>query len=129
MGYFDALAASSFKTGQDGRRLFFPYGTLGPGLVIRGETEYRRLRRRLTINLMVALSLGWTAVGLGGLWGGGVILPVLILPYVFWAAVQCRRMERTDERVTLGEAWRVQDGDDDEHERKMSHLEGIPPGA
>jgi hypothetical protein len=29
MGYFDGLASGSFKTSQDGRRLFFPWGVLG----------------------------------------------------------------------------------------------------
>ena len=32
MGYFDGLTSGSFKTTQDGRRLFFPVGLSGPRL-------------------------------------------------------------------------------------------------
>jgi hypothetical protein len=31
MGYLDALTSGSFKTTEDGERLFFPWGPLGDG--------------------------------------------------------------------------------------------------
>ncbi len=33
-GYFNALTAGYFKTGADGRKLFFPWGTMGRGYAI-----------------------------------------------------------------------------------------------
>jgi len=44
VGYFDAVTSSSFKTTEDGRRLFFPWGTLGRGYVIGSDKEFGRLR-------------------------------------------------------------------------------------
>jgi hypothetical protein len=37
MGFFNALTSSGFKTGQDGRKLFFPWGVLGRGYIIDSE--------------------------------------------------------------------------------------------
>ncbi len=34
MGYFDGLTSGSFKTAEDGRRLFFPWGVLGSGYAL-----------------------------------------------------------------------------------------------
>ena len=44
MGYFDALTSGTFKTTPDGKRLFFPWGTLGRGYIVGTETDYERLR-------------------------------------------------------------------------------------
>ena len=57
MGYFDALTSSSFKTTEDGRRLFFPWGTLGRGYAIPSEEEFERLRRRVKAYLAISLPL------------------------------------------------------------------------
>jgi hypothetical protein len=128
VGYFDALARSSFKTAADGRRFFFPYGTLGRGYAIPGEDEFRRLRQGVKTYYMVGLPVGLAAVALAGPWGM-VMLPVLILPYVVWAGVRCRGLQPTDERLTVGEAWRAHIGSGAEPERTPSPTRGIGPGA
>jgi hypothetical protein len=65
MGYFDALASSSFKIAQDGRRLFFPYGVLGRGYVIGSEQDFKRLEREIKIVTIVSLIvlIGFGALG------------------------------------------------------------------
>ena len=45
MGYFDRLTSSYFRTGKDGRRLFYPRGAMGRGYVVPSEDEYQRLHR------------------------------------------------------------------------------------
>ena len=57
MGYFDALASSSFKIAQDGRRLFFPWGIFGSGYVIGPEEAFVRLRQQVKIYHIISLSL------------------------------------------------------------------------
>lgn len=112
MGYFDALASSSFKTTEDGRRLFFPWGVLGPwpwgtlgrGYAIPSEEEFVRLHRRVKSFMVVSLPLIITAVIWKGFSSGLAILAFLMIPYAFWAQMQSRRLDRTDEKLTLGES-------------------------
>jgi len=109
VGYFDALTSSSFKTKEDGTRLFFPWGTFGRGYSVPSAEEFERLRRGVKAYLMVALPLSITlALVISGTWAGIVLLPFLIVPYVLWARAQCRRLGQTDERRTLGEVYAAQ---------------------
>lgn len=57
MGYFDGLTSGSFKTTQDGRRLFFPWGVLGSGYSIATEQDYQRLRQQVKGYMIVSLVL------------------------------------------------------------------------
>ena len=57
MGYFDALTSGYFKTAPDGRKLFFPWGVLGPRLHHRLEQDYERLRRQVKAYTIVSLVL------------------------------------------------------------------------
>jgi hypothetical protein len=57
MGYFDGLISGSFKTTQDGRRLFFPWGVLGSGYSIASERDYQRLRQQVKGYMIVSLVL------------------------------------------------------------------------
>jgi hypothetical protein len=48
MGYFDVLTVGCFKTAQDERKLFFPWGILGRGYIIpsAAAAANQNLRRR-----------------------------------------------------------------------------------
>lgn len=104
MGYFDALIGSAFKTTDDGRRFFYPWGILGRGYAIGSDEEFRRLRRGLRVYYIVSLPLAIAAVVWGGFLVGVSILPILIIPYVVWARIQTRRLAQTNERLTLRES-------------------------
>ena len=104
MGYFDALTSSSFKTAEDGRKLFFPWGTVGRGYVIPSEDEFERLRGHVKAYLVISLPLIIVVATWNGLLGGVVVLPFLIVPYALWARAQCRRLTQTDEKLTLSES-------------------------
>lgn len=104
MGYFDALTSSSFKITQDGRRLFFPWGTLSSGYAVPSEENFERLRRSVKAYMVISLSLISLAVTWQGFLGGAVILPFLVVPYIIWARYRCRRLKETDEKLTLGES-------------------------
>ncbi len=46
-----------FKTGRDGRKLFFPWGPRSTSFVIPTQARYRRLRLQVTSYMIVALLL------------------------------------------------------------------------
>ena len=104
MGYFDALTSSCFKTTEDGRRLFFPWGTLGRGYAVASEVEFQRLRQRVKAYLVISLPLIIVAVIWKGFLGGTAILPLLLVPYIVWVQSQCRHLESTDEKLTFSES-------------------------
>ena len=47
MDYFDMLLSGSFKSTKSGATLFYPYGTLGKGYVIKPESQVKLLKRRV----------------------------------------------------------------------------------
>jgi hypothetical protein len=55
MGTFDALTEGSFRTTQDGRRVFFPWGPWGRGYVVPSEEQYQRLHQKLKTFMMAAI--------------------------------------------------------------------------
>jgi hypothetical protein len=108
VGYFDALAAASFKTAQDGRRLFFPWGVLGRGYVIESEQDSKRLEREIKIFMIVSLIV---VVGLGSLGSylqSFVIAALLMGLYAVRAWYLIRRLQRPDERLSLKESSALQ---------------------
>jgi hypothetical protein len=104
MGYFDALASSSFKIAQDGRRLFFPYGVLGRGYVIDSEQDFKRLERQIKIFMIVSLIVLIGFCSLGSYLQSIVIAAVLIGFHAVWAWHLTRRLQRSDERLSLKES-------------------------
>ncbi|MBU2754910.1 hypothetical protein HFU84_12995 [Acidithiobacillus sp. CV18-2] len=104
MGYYDALTSGSFKTTPDGRRLFFPWGTLGRGYAIPSEKDFERLQRHINAYYVISLPLVILAVRLQGFLGGALISLPLIVLYAVWARYQCRRLQQTDEKLTLSES-------------------------
>lgn len=104
MGYFDALTSSSFKTTEDGRGLFFPWGTLGRGYAIPTEEDFKRLRRHIKAYMVISMLIVIVAVNWKGFLGGAAILPVLTSAYAIWARSQCRQLHQTDEKLTLSES-------------------------
>jgi hypothetical protein len=104
MGYFEALAASSFITDSEGRRVFFPWGVLGRGYVVPTDHEYERLRATLvrtyqllipaTILLIVLLPrwMPWPPFGL--------LLPFAIR-YPIWVRRVTSAWSPSAERISI----------------------------
>jgi len=101
MGYFDALTSSCFKTAQDGRRLFFPFGILGRGYVIASEQDYERLRSRLKVYTAVGLVLIIGSGALLGYAGSFAIALVLIAFYIVWLRYLLRGLQSSNESLSL----------------------------
>ncbi|ODR95989.1 hypothetical protein AUC69_01805 [Methyloceanibacter superfactus] len=108
--YLDAWTSSIFKTGKDGRKLFFPRGVLGRGYVIASEQDYERLVRQTKALCVVGLVLGIGFTTLGvllerylALFIGAAVLLFLyhmaVVPYLV------RGMQPSDERLSLKGAY------------------------
>ena len=92
MGYFEGLTSSSFKTTQDGRRLFFPWGVLGGGYIITSEQDYQQL-----VGTLAVASFQGYIVSL-------FVMALSLTFYAFWMWHLLRRLEVSDERLTLQES-------------------------
>lgn len=104
MGYFDALASSSFKTGEDGRKLFFPWGVFGGGYVIGSEQDYERLRRQVKSYMIVSMVMiiGFGAFG-GPLFSISSLIPLLGF-YLIWMIYLLPRLRPSNETLSLQES-------------------------
>jgi hypothetical protein len=88
-----------FKTGRDGRKLFFPWGR-STGFVIPTEQRYRRLRLQVTGYTIVSLLLiGGTAMWLPIYVAVGVALATTAI-YTAWTPYLVRGLELSAERMS-----------------------------
>jgi hypothetical protein len=104
MGYFNVVTNGYFKTAQDGRKLFLPWGVLGRGYIIASEQDYLRLRQQIKIYTVVMLVLVIGSVSLQGKLGGFVIATLLTGFYLVWTRYLLRGLQRSDERMSLQES-------------------------
>jgi hypothetical protein len=110
MGYFDAITSSAFKTADDSRKLFFPWGTLGRGYVLGSDEDYVRLRGQIKLFMIAALNLIVVSVALQSYsyLVSVAVTPVLIGFYAVWMAYLLPRLGVSDERLSLQESMRSQ---------------------
>ncbi len=102
-GYFNALTAGYFKTGADGRKLFFPWGTMGRGYVIPSEQRYESMHRQIKIYMIATLVLIITPIA-AQFYITGIAISVAIMAfYAAWAPFLKRGLEPSEERMSIGE--------------------------
>jgi hypothetical protein len=89
MGYFDAVAAFSFKTAPDGRKVFFPWGAWGRGYTVASERDYRQLHRQIKVQwvsqVLLALLASLVFVDGPASLKGTVIVAILIVLVLYFA--------------------------------------------
>jgi hypothetical protein len=104
MGYFDALTSSAFKTADDGRKLFFPWGTLGRGYVLGSDEAYGRLRGQIRIYTIAALGLIVVPAALRSYVVSALMTAAPLGFYAIWMACLLRGLDVSDERLSLKES-------------------------
>ncbi|WFU77289.1 hypothetical protein QA645_22280 [Bradyrhizobium sp. CIAT3101] len=104
MGYFEGVTSSSFKITEDGRRLFFPWGTLGRGYVLRSEEDYRRLLAQVKAFMVVSFALILVPNLLRAYVLAATLTIVPIGFYGVWMWLLLRRLEVADERLSFQES-------------------------
>jgi hypothetical protein len=108
MGYFDGLTSGSFKTAEDGRRLFFPWGVLGSGYAIASEQDYLRLRQQVKAYMVVTLVLV-IASGMYEPYRAPLAAAALLVCfYLAWMWRVLPRLRRSDEKLLLQECMTAQ---------------------
>ncbi len=105
MGYFDGLAAASFKTDESGRTLYFPWGRYRPGYVVESAEQAERLRRALKRELIVALVSGFLILNVFGLWPSLALVAVYALWRYFRVKAETKGLARSTEKLTYAEAF------------------------
>ncbi|MDA9496311.1 hypothetical protein [Bradyrhizobium sp. CCBAU 11357] len=103
MGYFERLASSSFKTTEDGRRLFFPWGVLGRGYVLASEDDYRLLRTQVKAYTVITFACMLVSSLFQAYAFVAAVVIVLIGWYLAWMWFLLRRLDVTDERLSFRE--------------------------
>jgi Ca2+/Na+ antiporter len=108
MGYLDALTSSYFKTAQDGRKLFFPWGIWGRGYAVDSQQHYERLQRKLKAYTLVSLVLIIAAAASQEYVAALGVAALLIVFYVVWSRYLLRGLQPSDETLSLQESMRSQ---------------------
>jgi hypothetical protein len=108
MGYFDALTSSCFKTSQDGRKLFFPWGVWGRGYAVASEQDYERLRRQVKAYMVASLVPIIGAAALQAYVGALVIGVLLVAFYLVWMRFLLPGLLPSDERLSLQDSLTAQ---------------------
>ena len=99
MGYFDALTEGSFRTTQDGRRLFFPWGPWGRGYVVPSEEQYQQLQQKLKAFMIAAI---FPVVGLAIMtwYGTALIMGVIVMAlYPAWILYLVQGLPPSQDRL------------------------------
>jgi hypothetical protein len=104
MGYFDGLTSGSFKTAQDGRRLFFPWGYLGRGYVLASEPDAERLRRQVKLYYVVTLVAIVGTSGLHAFLTSAAVAGACIVFYALWARRQVAGLQPAGEAMSFRES-------------------------
>jgi hypothetical protein len=104
MGYFDGLTSGCFKTAQDGRRLFFPWGILGSGYAIASEQDYQQLRQRMKIYMVATLVLVIASSIYDPYLAPLAAGTLLVGFYVTWMWRVLPRLKRSDEKLSMRES-------------------------
>lgn len=81
MGYFDGVAASSFKTDEQGNTVFFPWGILGKGYILP-EDKKDSIRRSFKHHVILILTL---AIGCSLFFNIYALVLGLLLYYIGYA--------------------------------------------
>jgi Ca2+/Na+ antiporter len=100
-GYFNALTAGYFKTGADGREVFFPWGVWGRGYAIPSEQRYESMHRQLKIYMIAIMVLIIAPIAAQFYITGFIVAAALMLFYVAWVPLLKRGLEPSEERMSV----------------------------
>jgi hypothetical protein len=100
MTFFDAMGDRHFKSGQDERILFFPWGRLGRGYAVGSHQEYERIRHRLgalkTIWLLLIVVTQFWSYGLAV-----IAIDLGVALYAAWVVYRVHGLNPSNERLPV----------------------------
>ena len=101
MAYLDSLTNGYFKTAQDGRKLFLPWGMFGRCYVIASTEDYERLKLQIKVYAIAMLLLIIGTAPLKHDLGFLFVPAPIIAIYGVWTLYLVRRLQRSNERLRL----------------------------
>jgi hypothetical protein len=104
MGIFDGMTSSNFKTAQDGRRLFFPWGYMGRGYVLASEQDGERMRRWLKTYYLAMLAAIVATSGAHAFIVSAAIAGLGVLFHAIWARRQVAGLQPAGETMSFRES-------------------------
>jgi hypothetical protein len=106
MGYFDGLTDGAFKTDAQGRHVFYPWGVMGKGYVMRDADNHQSMRRKIKWMYIVTLPLIIINQSVWGVKANLVFLPLYLIWYVLMLKRWTAGLEVSGEKITVAEARR-----------------------
>lgn len=105
MGYFDGLTDGQFKKSTTGEIVFYPWGAIGKGYILKSQSEYDRIRSFVKKYYTVGLpALILTQISVG-LIGSIIILLILTSWYQLKIAAFLKSSSLTNEKFSVPDAY------------------------
>jgi hypothetical protein len=104
MGYFDGLTSANFKTAQDGRKLFFPWGYLHRGYVLASEQDAERIRKQLKTYYVVLIAAIIGTSMIHAFIVSAAVAGLGMIVYGIWARRQVAGLQPGGESMSFGES-------------------------
>lgn len=106
MGYFDGLTDAAFKTDAAGRYVFYPWGVLGKGYVMRDAAHYESLRGKIKWMYIVVLPVIIFNQVSFGVKANLIFLAVYMIWYLVMLKYWTSGLEVSNEKMTVAESRR-----------------------
>jgi hypothetical protein len=106
MGYFEGLADAIFKQDSNGETVFYPWGVLGKGRIIRDPATRDALRNFIMLYYKVSLPLIVLLVVFRLWWLAALAFPLMLLWFVLKSRELLKDCPPSSERLTLREGYR-----------------------
>ncbi len=106
MGYFDGLVSGSFKKDVESNTVFYPWGIMGKGYILRTAGEEEKLRGALKLNYMIMLPAIILIQIFIGAWLNFVLVPVYIVLFMVWVKHVTKGLEPSYEKLSAAEAYK-----------------------
>ena len=106
MGYFDGLVDASFKKDSQDRDLFYPYGVLGSGIILKSPEQKNQIRKTIKTSYMVIMPIIFAVQIFIGILANLVILVMYYVWFYLYIKKTTKDLERSAEKLKTSDAYK-----------------------
>ncbi|MDP2206923.1 MAG: hypothetical protein Q8K65_11515, partial [Alphaproteobacteria bacterium] len=103
MGLLDGLTDTAFRTDSAGRQVFYPWGSLGKGYVMRDVEHYQSMRSKIKWMYIIILPLLFISHSVFGIKGNLICLALYLIWHPAMLKYWTSGLEISSERMTAAE--------------------------